>query len=122
MEILLKIKGLYQYTKVVIPYTSNTSTNLVVDGMKNEVFGVISTYISWEIWFHTSGIDCLHEVWKKVKYLFHKVDRSWVMQIEKELISLDPHSFEWIEDYLSYIKELQLKLGECGKGFPKKDG
>ena len=44
------------------------------------------------------------------------------MQIEKELISLDPHSFESIEYYLARIKELHLKLGECEKGFPKIDG
>ena len=44
------------------------------------------------------------------------------MQIEKQLISLDPHFFERIEDYLSCIKELWLKLGKFGKGFPNKDG
>lgn len=38
------------------------------------------------------------------------------------LISLDPLSFKIIEEYLAHIKELQLKLGECGKDFPKKDG
>ena len=43
------------------------------------------------------------------------------MQIEKELISLYPHSFERIEEYLACIKELQLKLGKCGQWFPKKD-
>ena len=44
------------------------------------------------------------------------------MQIEKELVYLDPYSFERIEDYLAHLKELQQKLGECWKGFPKKDG
>jgi hypothetical protein len=44
------------------------------------------------------------------------------MQLEKELISLDPHSFDIIEDYLACVKELQLKLGECGKNYLKKDG
>ena len=44
------------------------------------------------------------------------------MKIEKELISLDPHSFERIEDYLARFKEMQLKLGKCGKDLPKKDG
>jgi hypothetical protein len=38
------------------------------------------------------------------------------------LISLNPLSFDKIEDYLACVKELQLKLGECGKDFPKKDG
>lgn len=44
------------------------------------------------------------------------------MSIEKDLISLDPHFFERIEDYLAHIKELQIKLDECRKGFSKKDG
>lgn len=58
---------------------------------------------------------------KEDETLFEKVDESQVMQIDKELISLDPHSFERIEEYLFHIKELQLKLGECGKEFPKND-
>jgi hypothetical protein len=44
------------------------------------------------------------------------------MQLEKELIFLDPHSFERMEDSLACVKELQLKLGECGKKYQKKDG
>jgi hypothetical protein len=44
------------------------------------------------------------------------------MQLEKELISLDPHSFDRIEDYLACVKEIQLKLGECGNNYQKKDG
>ena len=44
------------------------------------------------------------------------------MQIEKESISMEPLSFARIEDYLAHIKELQLKLGECGKDFLNKDG
>jgi hypothetical protein len=57
-----------------------------------------------------------------LKSLFDKVDEIQVMQLEKELISLDPHSFERIEDYLAHVKEMQLKLGECGKNFQKKYG
>lgn len=37
------------------------------------------------------------------------------------LISLDPNSFERIKDCLACVKEMQLKLIECGNGFPKKD-
>lgn len=44
------------------------------------------------------------------------------MQIEKELICFNPPFFERIEDYLSCVKELQLKLDECGKAFSNKDG
>ena len=44
------------------------------------------------------------------------------MQIEKELISINTHSFKMIENYLARVKEMQFKLGECGKKFKKKDG
>ena len=83
---------------------------------------VIITYISCEIMFHTNGINSPYEVWKKLKSMFDQVKESHVMQIEKALISLDTHSFERIEDYLDRIKELQIKFGEWGKGFPKKNG
>jgi hypothetical protein len=40
------------------------------------------------------------------------------MQLEKELNSLsDPHSFDRIEDYFACVKELKLKLVECGKNY-----
>ena len=44
------------------------------------------------------------------------------MEIEKYLISLEPISFERIDDYLDCIKELQLKLGDRDRYFSKKDG
>ena len=90
----------------MIPDPSDASTKFVVEGNKDDVVGVIRTYILWEVLFHTNGIDFLHEVSKKMKYLFDKVDKSRVMQIEKELNSLDPHSFEKIEGYLARIKEI----------------
>jgi hypothetical protein len=68
------------------------------------------------------GSDYSNVVWKELKTLFDKANKIQVMRIETELISLDPFSFERIEDYLARLKELQLKLGESRKDFPKKDG
>jgi hypothetical protein len=42
----------------------------------------------------------------KLKSLFNIVDESHIMQLEKELITLDPHYFDKIEDYLARVKEL----------------
>jgi hypothetical protein len=117
METLLKIKGLWKYIKVVIPNLKDDQIKFDIDRKKYEVVWFITTYISREILFHISGIDCPHEVWKNLKYLFDKFDESQVIQLDKELISLDPHSFERIEDYLVHVKGLKLKLGECGKNF-----
>ena len=79
---------------------------LIIDGKKDEAIAVTMTHISWEIWFHTSGIDFPHVVWKKLKSFFDKVNESQVMQLEKEFISLNPHLSKKIEDYLSHVKEL----------------
>jgi hypothetical protein len=43
--------------------------------------------------------------------LFNKVDEIHVMQLEKELISLDPHSFDIIEDYLAACKRDAVEIG-----------
>jgi hypothetical protein len=90
----------------VIPDPTNNQENFFVDGKKDEVVGVITTYILREIQFHLSGINFPHQVWKNLKSLFDQVDESHIMQLEKELISLSPHSFEIIEDYLTRVKEI----------------
>ena len=51
----------------------------VIDKNKDEAIGVITTYISHEIWFHTNGIDYPHEASNKMKSMFDKVDESRVM-------------------------------------------
>ena len=91
------------------------------DVKKYKVVGVIMTYILREIQFHTSGIDYPHSIWNKMKTLFNAINECELIQIEKELIPLEPLSFDWIEDYFDCIMELQLKPGECGMDFLKKD-
>jgi hypothetical protein len=108
--------------KIVMSYPMNNEAKFIVDRKQDEVVGVIKTYISREIQFHLSGIDFPHQVCRKLKSLFDRFDEIHTIQLEKQLISLDPHSFEKIEDYLACFKELQLKLGECGTNYQNKDG
>jgi hypothetical protein len=42
--------------------------------------------------------------------------------LDKDLIFLDPHSFDKKEDYSAHVKEIHLKLAECGNKYQKKDG
>jgi hypothetical protein len=74
----------------VIPDPTNDQAKFVVDGKKDEVVGVNTTYIAREICFHISGINCPHQAWKKLKSLFDRVDESHIMQMENESISLHP--------------------------------
>jgi hypothetical protein len=96
METPLKRKGLWKYTNISIPYPIDDHEKFVVDGKKDKDVGVITTYISWEIQFHLSGIDCPHQVWRKLKSLFNQVDKIHIMQLEKELIYLNLHYFDII--------------------------
>jgi hypothetical protein len=57
-----------------------------------------------------------------LKSFFYKFDEIQIVQLEKDLISLNPHSFERIEEYLVHVKEMWMKLGEWGENFQKKDG
>ena len=61
--------------KVSIPDLSDDQVKFIIDRKKNEVVGVITTYISYEIQFHMSGVDFPHDVWNKLKSLFDKVDK-----------------------------------------------
>jgi hypothetical protein len=74
METLLKSKGLWKYMKIVILDTTYDQAKIVFDGKKDDVVGVITTYISREIQFHISGIDCPHQVWNEMNSLFYRVD------------------------------------------------
>ena len=77
-----------------------------IEVKKDEVVGVFTTYIVREIHFHTSGIDCPHAIWAKLKTLFNKINELEVIQIQKGLTSLKPLSFELIKDYMACIKEI----------------
>jgi hypothetical protein len=106
MESLLKSKRLCQYMKTVIQIQQKIRKSSLLTRKKDEAIGVIMTYISWEICFHITRINYPHQVWKKIKSLFNKFDQSHTIQLEKELISLDPHSFDKIEDYLVCVKKM----------------
>ena len=62
MEALLKTKGLWKYMKTTILYPSHDQVKFVIDEKKDEAIGVVTTYISQDIHFHRSGINCLHAI------------------------------------------------------------
>ena len=55
-----------------------------------------------------------NEVWEKLENLFGKTYEMRGHQIENELISLSPSSFESFQVYFSKFKALVLQLKQCG--------
>jgi hypothetical protein len=74
------------YNGVYLLDPKDEHEKFIMNGKKDEVVGVMLTYIYREIHFHTSEINLLNQVWKKLKTMFDKIDESQVMQIEKELM------------------------------------
>jgi len=103
--------------KIEIRDPTNDQENFDLDWNKDEDVGVIMNYISQNIWFHLYGIDLPHQLWRKMKLLFHWVNISHVMQLVKQLISLDPHSFDRMEEYLACVNKIHMQFGKCGNNY-----
>jgi hypothetical protein len=58
----------------VVPNPMDEYNKIMVKWKKDEVVGIMMTYISRVIYFHTCGIDYMNEVHKTLKNLFDKVD------------------------------------------------
>ena len=53
-------------------------------------------------------------MWEKLEDIFGKTDEMRGHQIENELISLSPSSFESLQLYFFKFKALVLQLKQCG--------
>ena len=62
METLLKRKGLWNFKKTAITNPTDVDAKFVINVKNDEIVGVNTTYISREIHFHTSGLDCPHSI------------------------------------------------------------
>ena len=71
--------------------------------------------ISRDFLFYLDGLTSPNEVWENLEDIFGKTDNMRGHQIENELISLIPSSFESLQLYFSKFKALVLQLKQCGK-------
>ena len=74
METLLKNKGLWKYMKTIIVDFMDVDAEFIIDVKNDDVVAIIIAYISREICFQTSVIDCSDSVWNKSKSMFNKVN------------------------------------------------
>ena len=81
---------------------------------KDEAYGILCLSISRDLLFHLNGLTSPNEVWEKIEYIFGKIYEMRGHQIENELISLSPSSFESLQLYFSKFKALILQLKQCG--------
>ena len=110
MEILLREKCLYMVTM-----ETEVEPNVAVGKIKwhnrrDEAYGLLCLSISRDLLFHLDGLTSPNEVWEKLVEIFGKTYEMRGHQIENELISLSPNSFESLQLYFSKFKALVLQL------------
>ena len=108
MEILLREKSIYKVTM-----STETDPNAVVDKMKwhnrrDEAYGLLCLSISTDLVFHLDSLTSPNEVWENLEDIFGNIDEMRGHQLENELFSLSPRSFESLQLYFSKFKALVL--------------
>ena len=101
MEILLREKGLYRVTM-------ETAEKIKWHNRRDEAYGLLCLSISRDFLFHLDELTSPNEVWENLVEIFGKIYQMRGHQIENDLISLSPSSFESLELYFSKFKALVL--------------
>ena len=90
---------------------AEAETNVVAEKIKwhnrrDEAYGLLCLRISRDLLFHIDGLTSPNEVWEKILDIFGNTDEMRGHQIENELISLSPNSFESLQLYFPSSKHL----------------
>ena len=64
--------------------------------------------------FHLDGFTTPNQVWTKHESLFGVQDELRAHQLEIELFSMSPNSFDSIEGFFTEFKSLVIFLKQCG--------
>ena len=108
MEILLRLKGLYMVTMETEAEPNAAAEKIKWHNKRDEAYGLLCLSISRDLLFHLDGLTSPNEVWEKLEEIFGKTDEMTGHQIENEIISLSPSSFESLQLYFSKFKALVL--------------
>ena len=114
MEILLREKGLYKVTMATKSYPNEAVQKIKWHNRRDEAYGFPCLSISRDLLFHLDGLTSPNEVQENLVEIFGNIDEMRGYQIENELISLIPSSFESFQLYFSKFKALVLQLKQCG--------
>ena len=108
MEIFLRSRGLYRISMATEVEPTTTIENSKYLNRMDEAYESLCMNISLELLFHISSCKTPNEVWTTMKGLFGKQDEMKGHMLEVEQLSLDPRSFDNIQDFFTRYKDLLL--------------
>jgi hypothetical protein len=80
----------------------------------DEALRTICSLISPDLLFHISSYKTPNEVWSTLEGIFGKKYEMRGHMLEVELLTLDPKSFDNIQDFFTKFKDLLSQLKSCG--------
>jgi hypothetical protein len=80
----------------------------------DEAFGTICSLISLELLFHISSYKTLNEALTTMEGIFGKQDEMWGHILEVDFLTLDPKTFDNLQDFFTKYKDLMSQLKACG--------
>ena len=104
----MRVKGLYKVTMATEEEPNAVAEKIKWHNKRDEAYGLLCLSISRDLLFHLDGLTSPNEVWEKLVHIFGKTDEMRGHQLENELISLSPNSFESLQLYFSKFKALVL--------------
>jgi hypothetical protein len=110
----IRSRGLYKLTM----NTEAEPTSAIVKSRylnrMDEAFGTICSLISPELLFYISSCKTPNEAETTMEGIFGKHDEMRGHILEVELLTLDPKSFDNIQDFFTKYNDLLLQLKACG--------
>jgi hypothetical protein len=81
---------------------------------QTKALGCLRSLVSLDIMFQLDGCTNSHDAWEKLKTLYGTTDEVRGYQLDNELMSLDPKSFDNIQDYVTKVNDLRAQCKSCG--------
>ena len=106
----MRLKGLYKVTMEIEANPNAAAEKIKWHNRRDEAYGLLCLSISRDLLFNLDGLTSPNEVWENLVEFFGNTYEMRGHQIENELISLSPNSFESLPLYFSKFKALVLQL------------
>ena len=111
-------KGVSQFLDGTLPKPTSDKISacdiLAWKAMDTKALGNIFLGVDDKILYQIMKSSTSKQAWDTLKNLYNKVSDENVFKIEDELVSLDPKSFDSIQDFIIKVNELRTKLTNCG--------
>jgi hypothetical protein len=118
----LRSRGLYRLTMNTKEEPTSTLEKSKYLNQMDEAFITICSLISLELLFHITSCKTSNEARTTMEGIFGKQDEMRGHMLEVELLTLDPKSFDNLQDFFIKYKDLlsQLKASEVDKSKEEK--